>query len=236
MKAAFHPACSRGLADHGWLYSRHTFSFADYYHPERMGFGLLRVLNDDVVQPGKGFGTHPHANMEIISIPLQGALRHEDSLGSQHVIEAGDVQVMSAGTGVTHSEYNASTEDEVNFLQIWIHPQQRDIQPRYAQRFFDAADREDRFQLLVAPEADSDGLAINQEAWLSLTRISVGNTLEYERRRAGTGVYLFVVDGDVKVAEHRLEPRDGLGLAGSAPIQLNAETPAEVLAIEVPLL
>ena len=162
MATIYHKADSRGHADHGWLLSRHTFSFADYYNPERINFGLLRVLNDDIVKPSMGFGTHPHDNMEIISIPLNGSLRHQDSMGNRHVITAGEVQVMSAGTGVTHSEYNNSDTEEVNFLQIWVFPRKRNLTPRYGQKRFKKQDRRNDFQLIVSPEQDSEAILINQ--------------------------------------------------------------------------
>ena len=167
----YHKNESRGLADHDWLISRHTFSFAGYYNPERMNFGLLRVLNDDIVKPSMGFGTHPHENMEIISIPLSGALRHQDSMGNKHIISTGEVQIMSAGSGLTHSEYNNSSSDDVNFLQIWVLPKEKDITPRYGQKLFDVSGRQNRFQRVVTPQASEETIWINQDAWFSLADI-----------------------------------------------------------------
>ncbi|HKI51909.1 MAG TPA: pirin family protein [Geothermobacteraceae bacterium] len=231
----YHQADSRGRADHGWLLSRHTFSFADYHDPERVRFGLLRVINDDIVKPSMGFGTHPHENMEIVSIPLSGSLRHQDSMGNRHIITAGEVQIMSAGSGLTHSEYNNSDSEEVNFLQIWVFPEQRDIAPRYGQKRFEPADRRNRFQTLVAPERNNDAIWINQQAWFSMADLEAGSALSYVKRRPESGVYLFVIEGELTANGHPLAKRDGLGLSGPEDITLQAETAAEVLAIEVPL-
>ncbi len=233
MTQILHKAASRGLADHGWLLSRHTFSFANYHNPERMGFGLLRVINDDIVQPDLGFDAHPHQNMEIISIPLVGALRHQDSMGNKHVITAGDVQVMSAGSGLVHSEYNASTSDEVNFLQIWIKPKVKDIPPRYGQQRFERSERRNRFQTLVSPEKESAAIWINQDAWLSMASLEAGASLHYSPCQLGTGQYFFVISGQLTIAGQALEPRDGLGLVADGAVQIDAAGAAEVLCIEV---
>ena len=235
MKKILHSADSRGLADHGWLQSRHTFSFADYYNPERMGFGLLRVINDDIVQPGMGFGRHPHKNMEIISIPLAGALRHQDSMGNEDVIHAGEVQVMSAGSGITHSEFNASKTEEVHFLQIWVQPKQTDITPRYNQRLFAAEERQNRWQTIVAPDDSLGALGINQDAWFSLAHLTAGTELSYERKRFGNGLYLFVLDGAITTDNQNLQRRDGLGMTEVEKISLTADSPAELLLIDVPM-
>jgi len=235
MRKIYHQADSRGLADHGWLLSRHTFSFANYYDPERMGFGLLRVFNDDIVQPGMGFGRHPHKNMEIVSIPLAGALRHQDSMGNEDVIRAGEVQAMSAGSGITHSEFNASHEEEVRFLQIWVEPLRRNITPRYNQRSFAVAERQNRWQTIVAPDDSPGALGINQAAWFSLANLDAGSRLNYQLKQHANGIYLFVLEGTVSVAEQRLRRRDGLGLTGGEKIQLEAEAPTELLLIDVPM-
>lgn len=231
----YHQADSRGRADHGWLLSRHTFSFANYHDPERVRFGLLRVINDDIVKPSMGFGTHPHENMEIVSIPLTGSLRHQDSMGNRHIITAGEVQIMSAGSGLTHSEYNNSDSEEVNFLQIWVFPEEQDITPRYGQKRFEPADRRNRFQSLVAPERNTEAIWINQQAWFSMADLEAGAILTYVKRRPESGVYLFVIAGDLTANGHRLARRDGLGLTGPDDIELRAATTSEVLAIEVPL-
>lgn len=235
MTQILHKADSRGQADHGWLQSRHTFSFADYHDPQRMRFGLLRVINDDIVQPGKGFGTHPHENMEIVSIPLSGSLRHQDSTGNQHVISAGDVQVMSAGSGITHSEHNNSAEAEVRFLQIWVFPKERDITPRYKQKRFDPQERKNRFQLLVSPQEEAETLWINQDAWFSLASLDTGNETSYRKQLPDNGVYFFVISGMVEINGQRLEHRDGLGLTAGNEFTIKASGPAELLAIEVPM-
>ena len=199
MNHILHKAHSRGLADHGWLLSRHTFSFANYYNPERMNFGLLRVINDDIVKPEMGFGTHPHENMEIVSIPLAGSLRHQDSMGNKHIITAGEVQIMSAGSGLTHSEYNNSEQDDVNFLQIWVFPKEKDISPRYGQQLFAKNDRQNHFQTLVSPDKDSGAVWINQDAWLSMADFDAGLSSRYQKYRKETGLYFFVISGQVEV-------------------------------------
>ena len=240
MNKIVHRAGSRGVADHGWLYSRHTFTFAGYYNPERMGFGKLRVINDDIVKGGGGFGTHPHDNMEIVSVPLSGALRHRDSMGNTHVIRAGEVQLMSAGTGLTHSEYNDSPSEPVNFLQIWVLPKLRNIAPRYGQQAFDPAAHHNRFETVVAPDgaaADGDGAAvrINQDAWFSLGDFEAGRNGLYRVRKGGSGVYLFVVDGRIEVAGEVLEKRDAIGLTGVAEVEISAAADSQLLLMEVPM-
>ena len=235
MKTVFHENSSRGLADHGWLLSRHTFSFADYHDSRRMNFGLLRVINDDRVTPSMGFGTHPHENMEIISIPLAGALRHKDSMGNSHVIAAGDVQILSAGTGITHSEFNNSDEDDVEFLQIWVLPKERDIQPRYSQQTFEASERKDRLQLVVSPNVSDQVVMINQDAWFSLTDLAAGAELSYKKYIEGNGVYFFVITGEGSVNNHPLRQRDGLGLAEGDQFSINAKTDLQLLVMEIPM-
>lgn len=235
MKTTLHKADSRGKADHGWLNSQHTFSFASYHNPSRVRFGLLRVLNDDIVQPGEGFGTHPHDNMEIISIPLKGALAHKDSTGNEHVINTGDVQIMSAGSGLYHSEYNASQTDEVNFLQIWIFPKERDIEPRYDQRSYSSNERKNKFQLVVSPEKDNGSLWINQDAYLSLINLEKGKDVTYNINKKGNIVYLFLISGSIDAAGEKLDERDGLGIEGIDEVSITAGKDSELLAIEVPM-
>lgn len=235
MKPILHKADSRGLADHGWLISRHTFSFANYYNPERMNLGLLRVINDDIVKPELGFGTHPHENMEIVSIPLAGSLRHQDSMGNKHIITTGEVQIMSAGSGLTHSEYNNSKQDDVNFLQVWVFPKEQNITPRYGQQLFDKKDRHNRFQTLISPDKDSGAVWINQDAWFSMADFDAGTSLSYHKQRAETGLYFFVISGQVEIDGHTLEKRDGLGLMVSNDVQINAQSQAELLCIEIPM-
>lgn len=235
MKKTIHRADSRGLADHGWLKSRHTFSFADYYDPERTRFGLLRVLNDDIVEAGMGFGTHPHDNMEIISIPLSGALAHKDSTGNEHVINTGDVQIMSAGSGLYHSEYNASKKDPVNFLQIWVFPKLRDIEPRYEQKKFSANERVNSIQTVVSPVKNSGALWINQDSYFSLSKLNASSALDYKIMNSGNGLYIFVVKGRLNIAGETLNSRDAIGLEDIQNIEINAEEESEILFIEVPL-
>lgn len=235
MKTTLHKANSRGNADHGWLNSHHTFSFASYHDPERVRFGLLRVLNDDIVQPGEGFGTHPHDNMEIISIPLKGALAHKDSTGNEHVINTGDVQIMSAGSGLYHSEYNASKKDEVNFLQIWVFPKERDIEPRYDQKSYNAEKIKNKFQLVVSPEKDNGSLWINQDAYFSLVNLEKGKDISYNINKKGNSVYLFLLEGSITSAGEKLDKRDGLGIEDIDEVTITANENSELLVIEVPM-
>lgn len=235
MNEILHKNETRGLADHGWLKSRHTFSFANYHDPERMAFGLLRVLNDDIVKPSMGFGTHPHENMEIVSIPLVGSLQHQDSMGNKHVVSAAEVQIMSAGSGLTHSEYNNSAQEDVKFLQIWVFPKEKNIQPRYGQLRFNADDRKNSFQILVSPEESEKTIWINQDAWFSMVDLEAGKQTSYAKQINTNGVYFFVVEGEVEIDEHSLEQRDGLGLSHGESHLVRAETNIQLLAIEVPM-
>lgn len=234
MKTVVHTADSRGSANHGWLKSRHTFSFAGYYDPERVHFGALRVLNDDEVAAGQGFGTHPHDNMEIVSIPLYGDLEHKDSTGRHKIIKQGDVQIMSAGTGIQHSEYNHNADQEVHFLQIWVFPKERGIEPRYEQKSYSAEDRMNKWQTVVSPEG-GEALWINQDAYFSLANLDAGEKLEYKVNKAGNGVYLFVLNGELTAAGEKLDTRDAVGVSETDSFELKAGSYAEVLAIEVPM-
>jgi quercetin 2,3-dioxygenase len=235
MKTILHKANTRGHANHGWLDSYHTFSFAGYYDPTRVNFGALRVLNDDVVAGGAGFGQHPHDNMEIISIPLRGALEHGDNTGGHGIIKSGEVQIMSAGSGIAHSEKNASKTEDVNFLQIWVFPKERNIQPRYDQKLFSAADRINKFQTVVSPEKNNGALWINQDAWFSLGKLNEGESTQYTINKKGNGVYAFVIDGDVTIENQKLNKRDGLGIWETDALTIVADKNAEVLLIEVPM-
>ncbi|MEN8132440.1 MAG: pirin family protein [Pseudomonadota bacterium] len=235
MNTIVHRAGSRGVAEHGWLHSHHTFSFADYYDPRRMGFGKLRVINDDVVKPGAGFGTHPHDNMEIVSIPLSGSLRHEDSMGNKHIIRAGEIQIMSAGTGLTHSEYNGSDTEKVKFLQVWVLPKYQNIDPRYAQKTLIATDRENQFDLVVSPDKESDAVWINQDAWFSLGDFDAGQSGEYELHYPEHGVYVFVIDGSIAIGHEMLNKRDAIGLTELDKLIFVANASAKLLIIEVPM-
>lgn len=234
MKTIVHQSDSRGLADHGWLKSRHSFSFAGYYNPERMNFGALRVLNDDQVAEGMGFGTHPHENMEIVSIPLEGDLAHKDSTGRNEVIRQGDVQIMSAGTGIEHSEFNYNKDQEVHFLQIWVFPKKRDIEPRYEQKTYSAEDRVNKWQTVVSPEVEA-AVKINQDATFSLVNLDAGVELAYEVKHPGNGVYLFVLNGELTAAGEKLDRRDAVGITETESFSVKASSYAEVLAIEVPM-
>ncbi|MEQ9186797.1 MAG: pirin family protein [Cryomorphaceae bacterium] len=230
-----HRANSRGHADHGWLTSNHTFSFANYSNPERMHFGVLRVLNDDRVAPGKGFGTHPHNNMEIISIPLEGDLEHKDSMGNSGVIRQGDVQVMSAGSGIQHSEYNKNADREVKFLQIWLFPNQKNVVPRYDQMHFRAEDRINQLQQVLSPHAEDEGVWIHQDAWFHLGSFEKGFSTSYRLKKAGNGVYAFVIKGEVTVNGQALGPRDGLGVWNVEQLEIEANGATELLLMEVPM-
>ncbi|HEY5690444.1 MAG TPA: pirin family protein [Cyclobacteriaceae bacterium] len=235
MKTIVHKANTRGYANHGWLDTSHTFSFAGYYNPERMHFGALRVLNDDFVEGGMGFGTHPHDNMEIISIPLEGDLEHKDSMGNTTAIRQNDIQIMSAGTGVQHSEYNRNKGEKVNFLQLWIFPKVKNIEPRYDQKTFNPADRLNKWQEIVSPLSNGKGVTINQDAWLHLANLEKGFTTEYTIKQKGNGVYLFVIDGEVTVNSQQLNKRDGLGIWETDSFSISANSSSEVLTVEVPM-
>jgi redox-sensitive bicupin YhaK (pirin superfamily) len=235
VKTVLHKADTRGVAEHGWLSSRHTFSFAEYRNPERMGFGLLRVINDDAVQPSMGFGTHPHENMEIVSIPLTGELRHQDSMGNTQHIPTGEVQIMSAGTGLTHSEYNASDSKIVTFLQIWVLPKEMNIEPRYDQKLFPTAERQGRFQVVVSSDRDDGGVWINQDARFSLGDFDANGADSYSVVQPGNGVYIFVIEGSVIVAGETLKRRDGIGVEDASAIDISALEDSQLLAIEVPM-
>jgi redox-sensitive bicupin YhaK (pirin superfamily) len=230
-----HKAASRGNANHGWLQSYHTFSFANYYNPERMHFGVLRVLNDDTVAPGMGFGTHPHDNMEIISIPLEGDLEHKDSMGNVAVIRNGDIQVMSAGTGITHSEYNKNADKTVKFLQIWVFPNQKNVKPRYDQITLKKEDRKNKFQQILSPNAEDEGVWIHQNAWFHLSDLDSGKELEYKLKNTANGVYIFVLSGDVTVQNQNLSARDGLGIWNAGTLKFTADSNTELLLMEVPM-
>jgi redox-sensitive bicupin YhaK (pirin superfamily) len=235
MKTTLHRAETRGHANHGWLNSHHTFSFAGYYDPSRVHFGLLRVLNDDIVSGGAGFGQHPHDNMEIISIPLKGALQHGDNTGGHGIIKSGEVQIMSAGSGIAHSERNASKEEDVNFLQIWVFPKERNIEPRYDQRLLATEERKNKFQAVISPEKNGAALWINQDAWFSLGNLTKGFNGEYEMQKSSNGVYVFVIEGEVTVNGQKLNKRDGFGVWDTDKISVVADTDAEVLLIDVPM-
>lgn len=234
-QSVLHLAATRGHANHGWLDSYHTFSFAGYNNPNRMHFGALRVLNDDTVAGGMGFGRHPHDNMEIISIPLAGDLEHQDSLGNKAVIRQNDVQVMSAGTGVAHSEKNHSHHEPVKFLQIWVFPNNQGVPPRYAQQTFAPAERHNRLLQVVSPSAAEGNVWINQDAWFHLGNLDQDFTTEYQLKKPGNGVYAFVLEGDVTINGQALHRRDGFGLWEVDKLDIKADSAAELLLMEVPM-
>ncbi len=235
-KFVIHKAETRGHAQHGWLDSYHTFSFANYFNPERMHFGVLRVLNDDTVEAGMGFGTHPHDNMEIISIPLEGDLVHRDSMGNVAVIKNGDIQVMSAGTGITHSEYNKHKDRPVKFLQIWLFPNKKNVQPRYDQMTLNPSDRRNTFQQIVSPNPDDQGVWIQQNAWFYLSKFDNNFELDYKMKDSNHGVYGFVLQGEVNINGISLNQRDGLGLWDTEAVSIKAESQdAELLLMELPM-
>jgi quercetin 2,3-dioxygenase len=231
-----HKANSRGHANHGWLDARHTFSFASYYDPDRTQFGVLRVLNDDIVAGGMGFGTHPHDNMEIITIPIEGDLAHKDSMGNTEVIKFGDIQVMSAGTGIQHSEFNPNHDNQTNLLQIWIFPKYRNVVPRYQQITLNIADRKDKLQQVLSPNPDDDGVWIHQDAWFHMSNLNKGNSVQYYQKKEGNGVYLFVIKGCVKIDDQELESRDGMGITNFDIITIEATQDAEFLLMEIPMV
>jgi redox-sensitive bicupin YhaK (pirin superfamily) len=235
MKTVLHKAETRGHADHGWLNSHHTFSFANYYNPERMHFGVLRVLNDDRVAPGRGFGKHPHDNMEIISIPLEGDLEHKDSMGNAAVIKQGDVQVMSAGTGIYHSEYNKNKDQEVKFLQIWMFPNKKDVTPRYDQITLDRKALDNDFQQILSPNPNDEGVWVHQNAWFHLGHLQSGKKVAYQLKDPNNGVYAFIIKGDVTIAGQALNQRDGFGAWDTSELSITADSDAEVLLMEVPM-
>ena len=235
MKTVYHQADSRGFANHGWLKSYHSFSFANYHNPERMHFGVLRVLNDDQVSGGMGFGTHPHRDMEIISIPLEGDLEHKDSMGTTAVIKKGEIQVMSAGTGVKHSEYNKNKDEIVKFLQIWIIPNKMSVEPRYDQISIKEGEKLNDFQQILSPDPNDEGVWIYQNAWFNLAKFQKGNTKEYHLHDPKNGVYLFVLKGSAKIGDQNLETRDGFGIWESEAFTFEATEDSEILIMEVPM-
>ena len=230
-----HKADTRGDADHGWLHSRHTFSFADYYDAERVSFGMLRVLNDDTVAAGMGFGTHPHDNMEIISIPLEGDLEHKDSMGNVSVIRHGDIQVMSAGSGITHSEYNRNKDKQVKFLQIWVFPDKKGLTPRYDQRMFAPELFQNQLHTVVSPLHDSDCLLLNQDAYFSIGNYMVGKEITYQIHNPNNGIYLFIIEGKAVCSDVSLGKRDAIGISDKTEISINIEKNSSILLIEVPI-
>jgi len=235
MRTKLFKSAERGHANHGWLDAYHTFSFASWYDPDRVHFGLLRVLNDDTVAPGMGFGKHPHDNMEIVTIPLSGALKHSDSTGRNEVIKAGEVQIMSAGRGIQHSEFNASSTEPVKLFQIWVFPKERDIEPRYDQRDFGAAAMKDQLRTVVSPEKTDDALWINQDAYFSLGKFETASEIEYKIRHKGNGAFIMIVEGGAEVDGSQLGRRDAIGVSETDAVKIKVEANTEILVIEVPM-
>ena len=235
MKTVLHKSETRGHANHGWLDSHHTFSFANYYNPERMHFGALRVLNDDRVAAGEGFGTHPHDNMEIVSIPLFGDLEHKDSMGNHGVISTGEIQVMSAGTGIFHSEFNKNKDKETRFLQIWVIPNKRNVTPRYDQISIAELSKPDELSQILSPNPNDQGVWIHQQAWFHIGKLSTGWKGNYSLKNKTNGVYFFVIEGDVTVAGQTLKRRDGLGVSETDEIEITVSSDARLLVMEVPM-
>jgi redox-sensitive bicupin YhaK (pirin superfamily) len=235
MKTELYKAADRGSADYGWLKPNYYFSFSQYHNPKRIHFGLLRVLNDDFVAGGGGFPTHPHDNMEIVTIPFSGALQHKDSTGGQGVIKAGDVQIMSAGSGVQHSEANASATEPVTLFQIWVFPKERNITPRYDQRTFDINERINKWQTVVSPVEADNALWINQNAKFSLTKLEAGKSVTYTNGFANNGVFLVNINGNAVVGDVALGKRDAVGISEAESFTVTATEDTELLAIEVPM-
>jgi len=234
-KKIIHKADSRGHFDYGWLKTYHTFSFSNYYDPERVNFGMLRVLNDDFVAAGQGFGTHPHNDMEIVTVPLEGAVAHKDSTGGDGVIYPDEIQVMSAGTGILHSEFNHLNDGTTKFLQLWIFPDKKGHQPRYDQKFFDSEERKNKFQFIVTPEKKDGNLWLNQDAYLSLVDLEKTKSLDYKIHTKGNGVYLFLIEGKISIVNEALSSRDGIGIWETSEFSITANENSKVLLIEVPM-
>jgi redox-sensitive bicupin YhaK (pirin superfamily) len=235
MKTILFKAKDRGSADYGWLKPNYYFSFSQYHNPEKVHFGLLRVLNDDFIAGGGSFPTHPHDNMEIVTIPFTGALKHKDSSGGEGVINAGDVQIMSAGSGIQHSESNASATESVTLFQVWVFPKERNITPRYDQRTFDITDRNNQWQIVISPNKEDNGLWINQDARFALTNLEAGKSITYTNAFKGNGVFLVAINGSVKVGDVELNKRDAVGISDTDSFTVTASENAELLAIEIPM-
>ena len=235
MKKAFHAAETRGNANHGWLNANHSFSFANYHNPERMNFGALRVLNDDTIAAGMGFGTHPHENMEIITIPLEGDLEHKDSMGNIGVINEGEIQVMSAGTGVHHSEYNKNADQAVKVLQLWVFPKKQNVTPRYDQMSIRDLKKPNDFYQVLSPNSEDEGMWVHQDTWFHLGEFDVKKSLDYTIKKPGNGVYVFVIEGSLNVDGESLKIRDAIGIWDTETISFTVQPRSKVLLVEVPV-
>jgi quercetin 2,3-dioxygenase len=235
MKTVLHKSNTRGNANHGWLNAYHSFSFANWYNPDRVQFGVLRVLNDDTIAGGMGFGTHPHENMEIITIPLEGDLAHKDSMGNEAIIKNGDVQVMSAGTGIKHSEFNPNKDMQTKLLQIWIFPNKKNVVPRYQQITLNPEDRNNKLQQILSPNPDDAGVWIHQDAWFHLGKFDSNTNTTYQLKKEGNAMYVFVLKGDITIGDEKLNTRDGLGITNFETLEIKATTNAEFLLMEIPM-
>ena len=235
MNSVIHKANTRGYADHGWLKANHSFSFANYYNPDRMNFGVIRVLNDDSIAPERGFGTHPHDNMEIITIPLEGDLKHQDNMGNGTVIKNGDIQVMSAGTGITHSEFNANNDSHCKLLQIWLFPNKKNVTPRYDQISISTLSKKNKLYQILSPNKNDQGVWIHQNAWFHIGKYDSKSKDEYSLNDKENGIYLFVIDGEININDQRLSKRDGMGLWNLSQINFEAKANSRLLVMEVPL-
>jgi redox-sensitive bicupin YhaK (pirin superfamily) len=235
MNTIIHKAESRGEVSHGWLIAKHSFSFADYYNPERMHFGVLRVLNDDIIAGGKGFSTHPHDNMEIVTIPLKGALQHKDNMGNGTVIKNGDIQVMSAGTGIMHSEFNAHDELEVNLLQVWIFPNKKNVKPRYDQISLKDIEKKNEFYQILSPHVNDQGVWIHQNAWFYMGNFDTEVKTVYELKDKLNGIYIFIIEGSAGVEAHNLDKRDAIAIWDSEKIEITTNSNTKILLMELPM-
>lgn len=235
MKTILHKSNERGHANHGWLEAYHSFSFANWYNPDKIQFGMIRVLNDDTIAGGMGFGTHPHDNMEIITIPLEGNLAHKDSMGNSSVIKSGDVQVMSAGTGIQHSEFNPNHNQRTKLFQIWVFPKFRNVTPRYQQITLDVANQRNNFSQILSPNPDDEGVWIYQDAWFYMGEFDYGFSKKLNLKKEGNGFYVMNIEGEIEVNGQKLEKRDAIGIWETNEIEIKANTEAKFLIIEVPM-
>jgi redox-sensitive bicupin YhaK (pirin superfamily) len=235
MKTIFHSEQSRGHANHGWLNAKHSFSFASWYNPEKINFGALRVLNDDIVAPGMGFGTHPHDNMEIITIPLAGAIAHKDSMGNSSIIQAGEIQVMSAGTGVQHSEFNPNEDEALNLFQIWVFPNKRNVEPRYAQQPISVEQHPNEWVQILSPNPDDDGVWIHQNAWFHMAKFDTDKQITYTLKDPNNGVYIMQVEGNSVIGDQVMNKRDALGVYDTTNIEFKVKAGATLLLLEIPM-
>lgn len=233
MKTVIHKSEDRGHAHHGWLNAKHSFSFANYHDPNKVHFGMLRVLNDDIIAAGGGFGMHPHDNMEIVTIPLKGTLEHRDSMGNIGTIQPNEIQAMSAGSGLMHSEYNHSKTEEINLLQIWVFPKEKNIQPRYEQKIFSEKDKLNTFKTIVSPVRSEDTMWINQDAYFSIGKFDSQQSINYKIQHPGNGAYVFIIEGACSINNSELKKRDAIGIWETNNFTMDIKPNSEILIIEV---